>query len=416
MCGNIIPHKSSLLAIATALILAGCSENRDEPKGEVPEPPSPPVIEIAEDFPTGTGEEGTGQVKSTVPAMDVLGEFDSPVSGLALLAHPTIAYQSVVLAANGASGLVMVSVEGDVKGTRSGDFRHGVDMAWVADEAARTIIPVAAAWDSSKDQLQLFRIDPASGQFDEITPDNAPSGVSDISDICLVESRMAGRFQIAILHEEDTLTLVETGQLSNGSFDSFNMKELSLTDALTCSGTGKYEDILVQSPAGAVTLFSLAAEAPVAKAALPALPLATPAGLAVFTQSDTAPPLFLAMASNGSGQAELRVTDLQRQESPVLNLTVEGFDEIGEVIPAGAFAALPYNFGGLYREGVIAMVESEAPHRLVLLPWAEVSRQLGLPAGTYPLEQYLPYQDSLPKLVLPASLGPFLPAEDNSTR
>ncbi|WP_306249571.1 hypothetical protein [Parvularcula sp. IMCC14364] len=352
-------RKTVISVISVALVAACSGENKGTPRPETPPSEAPLTTPV-----------GSSQLL-TIPATDELGRFETPVSGLALWQHPEVPFQSLVLAANGAAGLIAINFDQEGVATLPGQFSDGLSLTYLA--ANGTPVEVVAAFDSSINALRFVRMatDPVAFENWRLS--------GDVQEIASMRPLCFGRSA-----EDEALALfglMPDGNLSrsiiaadDGSLTVEAPVSFQRTDIKTCVSNDYTGDTYFLTDNGTVEVAD-AFSSDMGFADFVDLPAGEAIELATALQAEGAGYL-LAMVS--SGPYVIHAYDLSSGEIAG-EFTLGEFSDITAVETISAFAADASNFGGLYREGAIAIVEGDSNFALKLASWSAVRNILNLP-------------------------------------
>lgn len=324
-----------LLLSASALLasLAAC--------GDQPEPVREPADDAAPEERIVLEEPIEAEAPPAAAVTDTLGAFEGAVSGLAVWEHPAVPYEGAVLAANGEAGLAVVSIDQEVP-TRvvEGEFDGGVAVGYPAEGASL----VAAG---SGEEVVLFRmgadrVPVEAGRLD------APGGSRAL---CMTGERLVR------LGPDGAATAYDL--TSSGDALMASPSDERAEDAVACAATR--DVVYLASGDGSITAtgpdarrYSLDGKG-VGLAALATGPASAGDVLLVGDARGAVTAVFAAEAAEDRPSAALLLDD--------------------EVVAATRLAAGSGNLGGIYRDGVVAVLdEGNALH---LVPWAGLARALG---------------------------------------
>ena len=378
---NFLLKSTSLMALC---LVAGCSE----PPLERPDAISPDLF-------------------SDIPVTDELGSFDSAVAGLALWAHPTLAYRGGVIAANGEAGLIMIDFERGSPDVVDGTFSSGVAITYPR-RAAMAGTSIIATYDAAG-RYRFFDIDPESNRFQEWTIEGGDALPADPATMCLLPGSRDDDPQLALIGSDGTVSVAAISMSADDTLLLFDAARLDLPAVSDCAahdaGGAFYfltEDSRILSHDG-----SEQGDA-VPFAILPDLPFA---GIAITIQEGQAQ--LLAGTNNSvAGKEETDPTDpdsdggemptssetASREEAetdPLADAAViYGYDlatgerlgaftiapltDIGGVSVLTDFAADGGNFGAIYRKGVVATLGMGEARTLKLAPYSTALRNWDL--------------------------------------
>ncbi len=339
------PKSRFLLALALGgALLAGCGKD----SGSAPTESEVPLVDadIAE-----------------VPATDQLGSFQSPVSGLAFWQHPSAAHESGLFAANGAAGLFLLDFEGNQLAKIDGTFDHGVDVTYFNQGEQAVVI----AWDSATDTFRAFGFDEEVPPLIELDLTGFPEKIA--GNFCLGREGGQSHFLMVNQVQEDIISgnsykikkdggALQATIISSQSYAPF-------TDCVRDDKSG--ETILGRPPEEVLTQNTLQYTAK--NAAL----LKTPSLSGVHFSEEG---LHLIAASS-----EGLFSVVKFRDSLPNQFRVSSFDTASDVESVSTIAIGYGNYGGIYRDGVIAILEGEKSGALKLAPWNAVANAFGFKTG-----------------------------------
>ncbi|MGV6800461.1 MAG: hypothetical protein ACWA5L_00890 [bacterium] len=339
----------------------------------------------------------------TIEIFDILGEFGSPVSGLALLSHPTIAYQGGLFVANGEQGLIFVTIEGATPlPAITGNYTMGVAATWISNTNAKMPMGIIAAYDERQQAIRIFKLKPSSFTIEEF-PD-AQIGLDKISLVgyCLKKAKNDDKIDLIVISKEN---IVSYDILPiNSDQNSVNIADINieLQKATHCQSS-TISDITFLTSRPALVQMSARDENVWQKSQEWILPNSSPAGLALLPSTAHSTPLYMTMPQLDDDIGRLYAYQTG-QDQPVA-FTMKEFEQEAILGPIAALDASGRNFGGLYRKGVIAIVEAKAPYRLALIPLPSVTREFAFPEQSLPISTPIQYQENLPQLIVPEATG-----------
>jgi hypothetical protein len=320
--------RTTAAVFSAALLLIACGDNDDEeaPEAavETQETTDPTTIDVSDRSEPGA------EVTTT------LGTFEGQIAGLAFWQHPTRAYDSALLATNGPAGLYMIDFEGNILFEQPGDFTAGLDLAY-ADEGA-----LVAAYDAARDAVAVFVVDPRDRV---LAPFFTAPGT--VTGVCFANAEdPAAVTMVGIEPDGRMVRIARTGEAAPVR------EPLSLPPIKDCAGVGR--DLYVLDANDRVRLLTLGASPslsdPIGRSG--AIDIA-----AVMLDEGTAP-----ITLEASGRLRF------------------GDEDVGLVGPRGSalprtrmIAAGSGNFGGVYRDGVLALLGAD--NTLSLVPWLGVSNR-----------------------------------------
>ena len=347
-----IPASRSL-AFLCCLAIAGCTAQEQQ---EAAPPPVAP-----EDL-------------KTVAVTDELGQFETAVSGIALWSHPLLAYKGGVMAANGPAGLIFVDTEAASSATLEGDFSAGVSVSYLGRES------LIAAYDAQAQSLRLLNVlyDPLRLADWELASGTEflPSGRVAT---CLARRPLENRITLVMISEQGRLTHASVSGNGDSSLTVLNRQRLDTDPLISCTSDDRTGLAYLLSKGGKVIKADFAGEdgTPLLEDFI-RLPDLTFTGLAIILQADDQGQLLA--VSEGTPGA-VYAYDLATG-SLTGAFTAGELVDIEAVQSISAFAADGSNFGGIHRDGVMALVEGTDSLKLKLVPWSGIARQLGLPVET----------------------------------
>ncbi len=344
----------SILLLTTGM-LAACADTTTEPAA--PElAPLPVKIE-------------------TIPATDELGSFQTPVSGISLWNHPAVPFESTVIAANGEAGLIMINFEREAVATLQGSFNYGVTLSYISTaDGKKTII---AARDDAEDRIRLITTTLAPLEMTDWWVSGDTSFLErNTAAACIVKSESEQHVIVMTLTKTNQLSHASVSENGTGALVISDVENTPIADIVGCVSDDRDGTAFLLSEDGQIFAADMFSEqATTNLKPLVKLPAGDVVELAVNLQGDGNGQL-LAMVSSGS--YVIYVYDLKTAES-LGAFTLGEFSGINSVDTISAFTVDGSNFGGLYRDGAIAIVEGEESYALKLAPWTAVTNILELP-------------------------------------
>ena len=317
------PKGTFLLAASSALLTLVACEQGEEPNAsrdadiEATEIPAEPA---------------------TVSIADTLGTFEGTVGDLAVWQHPSVPFLSAVLAPNGAAGLFLVPVDSSAPTNNEGVFTGGVAVQYAESG------PLIAAYDGGQGTIRLFSLNEANSTLSEVSSIAAPGGA---------DALCFGGETLYAVGEEGNLTAF-TVTAEDGAAALMDGTKLALTAQDCASVTGKAYFLTAEGIVAADD-GRIVAQSP-----------ADAKGLTGWSLD--VGPVFVTL----SGEGTLRIGDLP--------LETQGFAGETENVTFTTIAAGSGNYGGVFRDGLLAAVTSD--NELVLIPWASIAAAAGVEGRT----------------------------------
>lgn len=342
------PHLIKTTAAAVAVLaLISCGDRQAEPPVEVTVVERPVPIEVL--------------------ATDELGSFEGNVSGLALWQHPEKANEGAILAANGDAGLIMVGFNKTAIATLPGTFNHGVAVSYFKEPGFGNAL--IAAYDDSADALRLLVYSPQSG-LSAVYEDTSLAGGT-----CLVRKLDEEKISLLTIAEQGGLTSSLITKNPDATISLERQFTADLRNASACVGDDTSGIAYVLTDENEVFSVDVFAES------------SAPQKMDVPLQGTIAS-LSVMLAENGESQllaftkgpdADVQVFNSASGELTGI-LNIGGIVDIDPVSTISAAAADAANFGEVYRNGTIAVVEGADTGKLKLVPWQAAKRGLALEA------------------------------------
>ncbi|MCI5048150.1 MAG: hypothetical protein MRY59_11670 [Aquisalinus sp.] len=313
-------------------------------------------------------------VQQTIPTTDELGTFDTPVSGLTVWEHPDVIFESLVLAANGAAGIIAVNFEQEAVASLPGTFETGLALSYLPD--GQTSAGIIAAYDESAGMLRFVDLEAGPVSFVEWDITGETEQLATLRPLCFGKSANNDRLSL--------FAIDAAGDLSR-SFVSLNGKALQITpatslgrsDVTTCASNDVTGETYFLRANGSVEVANAFAET-VSFEPFTDLPGGEAVELATALRAENVGYLLAMVSSEiASGPYVIYAYALSEAQA-VGQFTLGEFSEITAVETISAFTADASNFGGLYREGAIAIVEGNDTFTLKLASWSAVSNILDL--------------------------------------
>ena len=347
-----------LVLVASFLFgLGACGKKQnDEQPADVVEKPPAITIDLA-------------AITAEIPATDELGSFQSDVSGIAFWQHPTKPYESGIFAANGAAGLFLLNFEGQQLGHIKGNFNRGVALTYL--QGAGELITLLLAWDSTLEGYQLFKWDHVKMSAARLTS----PGFSHESPraLCMGRTQKPGTISVVLQPASMTkrvlhYTIQEAPETATFVINKVDQVEIVSSPMISCTSDEMTGDIYVLLDNNEI----LKNFAPFAK-------VDTGNGLSIDVFSASNPKhTKIIVATSGVKDDQAALFHLYDPMGKARGrLTIQNFDTIDRVKSVSAFAVGFSNFGGLYRDGVIGVVEGTQTRNLKLAPWSAAANSLG---------------------------------------
>ncbi|MGV6819830.1 MAG: hypothetical protein ACWA5T_04955 [Parvularcula sp.] len=289
--------------------------------------------------PDAASQNDADQPKEAAPIevalTDGLGQFDGKVSGLALWQHPTVSYQSAVLAANGEAGLFMIPIDRSEPTSVEGNFSGAVAIGYTGTEA------VAAAYDSDLGGVRIFAVDPATKSLSEFAVAATSDGAKAL---CFVGATL---FRIA----DDGAVYRHQMMVEDGAVVVDVQSVPDLSGQACASGTDK---AYILTTGGRVR---------------PATRLGE------LQPSEDAPEGAVSIAAFSTAAGDQLVFALEdgtviADDKPLLIADSAGPLAMKLIVAGGG------NFGGAYRDGALGIVSKE--NDLGIVSWLAISNTVGL--------------------------------------
>lgn len=320
------------------LALAACE------RANGPEPAPPAAVEAKE-----------------VAAADGYGEVGLAVNAIAFWSHPSVNFESLVIAATG-DGLKAYNVESGELVSAAGEASDDVEIIY-SDQGAGAPAQAFAVVSSSKFPGYFFlAIDNATGA---LTPTPVETGAPASGEFCagrrgdgnaLYEISESGVAMRAIDVRGQSVALGDPAPFSKTGGAACHVDALT-GDVIAVSGDGAIRRLAVDGGESAGVAFA-------AKASASALSLKQNGGTIALLEPATA---VVTLYDLGDGRMLGAVK-------------VKSTFDLAAVASAKTIAVGYGNYGGVYRDGAMAVVTGDgAPIRLV--PWNGVMGALDLPVG-----------------------------------
>lgn len=384
----VIHSRYSLLgAAALFALLAACSQQQDseEVRAEdsAAENSQETSAEAASDdslaAETTGGDNETAMavpeaVRTDIPVTDELGSFASEVHGLALWAHPSVAYQGAVLAANGEAGLIAIDFEKGSPDSVAGTFVGGLAVTY--PDWAQGNESLIAAYDAGRG-YRFFDIDEEALTFTEWNADGADALPAEPVQICVAARAEAAIVNIAVISQENTVSHAFINQNTDGSLTVSQPVKVNVPQPIACAGDDSHGIIVFATGRGTLVAVGTGDE----------------------TNGESEPsdkPFIDRIATLPSSDVNNIATSLQDGQGQILvsyrgedarffgydietgeelgYFTVSSLSEIAGVSGLSIFAADGGNFGGIYRKGVLATIGGDDSHTLKLAPLSTALR------------------------------------------
>ena len=314
------------------------------------------------------------EARTDIPVTDELGSFASEVHGLALWAHPTIAYQGAVLAANGEAGLIAIDFEKGSPGSVEGTFIGGLAVTY--PDWAQGDESLIAAYDAGPG-YRFFDIDEDALTFTEWTVTSADELPQDPVQICVAAQAAAAVVNIAVISQENTVSHASINQNSDGSVTVSRPVRVNVPEPIACAGDDSHGIIVFATGRGTLVAVGTGDETnggsePGAKPfvdRIATLPSSDVNGIATSLQTGQGQVLV----SYRDEDARFYGYDIETGEE-LGSFTVSPLVDIAGVSGLSMFAADGGNFGGIYRKGVLATIGGEETRTLKLAPLSTALR------------------------------------------
>ncbi|MCI5043395.1 MAG: hypothetical protein MRY72_01755 [Aquisalinus sp.] len=348
---------------AILALIAACSSEQDQ------------QIPVEAETRTELTLEGSSSAERTIPTTDELGTFDTPVSGLALWEHPEVIFESLVLAANGEAGIIAVNFEQEGVATLPGNFDSGLTLSYLPN--GETSAGIIAAYDESTALLRFVGLDTGPVSFFEWDVTGETAQLSTLRPLCFGKSESDNSLGLFAL---DTAGVLYRSfvSLEDGKLRITQSTSLGRDNVTTCASNDVSGETYFLSADGTVETANAFAES-VSFSSFTDLPGGEAIELSTALRADNNGYLLAMVSSEvASGPYVIYAYALSDAQAAG-QFTLGEFSDITAVETISAFTADASNFGGLYREGAIAIVEGNDTFVLKLASWSAVSNILGLP-------------------------------------
>ena len=333
------------LFLCAATALAGCGGDEEQP-APVPQEALPTAPAEAPPSMTDAGEEAAAADAAPAPTYraavtDTLGAFGGEVTGLAVWSHPSLSFESAVLAANGEAGLAVVPIDTEVElATTSGSY-DAVTVSYPGEGPALVVAaqgPGVAFGTLGEDRT-------FAAEDGALTADGPLSSLCAAGSTVLMTAKAGETLLYRRGDESGPVPVeIETPMACAGTKDAFYV----------LSGGG-----LSRIGADGATSAAQAGFGEAAVTQLTAVQTGTDEGY--LLGADAEGQLYLSAFPAGDALAPQPIT-----------VTRDG-EPLG---PLSALAAGSGNFGSVYRDGLVAALT--AGGELVLIPWAGLTNAAGL--------------------------------------
>ena len=316
----------SPFALSGLTALAACGEADAPP----PSPPAEPTARVELPLPGET--ESDPLEAARVSVSDTLGKFEGELFGLALWEHPELSFQSAVITANGEAGLVVVPVDRGIELISvPGTFDGAVGVGYL--DGGRSVVAAVSGGEAVLFAVGADRVFTEGGRL----PLSEPQ-----SDVCLVGSTLIDVAEVPVDYiQQPTVTL--------GQGESALTVSATPIQGLACAADATRFYVLREDG-----VHVLSADLAPQDGTLPAPEEA--AGLTAVAGERTNLVFFARPGLSLGGEAVTVVED-------------------GEALAVARAAAGSGNFGSVYRDGVLAVLDADGTLRLV--PWAGLARAVG---------------------------------------
>jgi hypothetical protein len=272
--------------------------------------------------------------------IDYIGQFEGDIGGLNFWHHPVNNYEGGVIAANGEAGLVFISIEGIASQVVPGAFFVKPDIVYLDGDEALIFAP-----DRNRNELIAIRKSLNGTGLEEVLSFPLEE---DISGFCMIDS-LSGVF------------IQENGRAVYRKFGHER-------SARQLSGKDKYSDCETDPVTGRLFLSTskgkiveVNVDGEIIRTFKPNLGSAFDFDL--YREEEGG--LFLIAFSNNTGIV-LSANDNDKGRGKSFHLTkTNGFETVENV---KSFAMTGGNLGSVYRNGVIAIIDSDG--QLYFAPWA----------------------------------------------
>ncbi|GGD03151.1 hypothetical protein [Aquisalinus flavus] len=318
------------------------------------------------------------EMRTDIPVTDELGSFASEVHGLALWAHPTVAYQGAVLAANGDAGLIAIDFEKGNPDAVEGTFVGGLAVTY--PDWTRGDESLIAAYDADSG-YRFFDIDAEALTFREWEVSGANALPADPLQICVVARGDAAIADIAVIGQENTISHASINQNQDGSLSMSAPVTVNVPQPLACAGDDSHGIIVIATGTGKLVAVGTGGETSDGSDPddrpfvdrIATLPSSDVNGIATSLQSGQGQILL----SYRGEDARFFGYDIETGEE-LGAFTVSPLSEIDGVSGLNLFAADGGNFGGIYRKGVLATIGGDETRTLKLAPLSTALRNWSL--------------------------------------
>lgn len=285
---------------------------------------------------------------------DTLGSFESAVSGLAVWQHPTLSFESAVLAANGEAGLAVIPVDSGVTlSSVEGDFSGGVAVSYPDDGDPSNTLAAAGRGG----EIAFYTVGP-DRSFAEVAAVPAPGGTRALCALGGTVLRVSADGAASLYG------------VTPGENAAVAEPVPALDGAAGCAASR--EGFFVLGADGGVAELSPNGESD----GYGDLFGGTPAtALAAVTVSESGGYLLA-----GGADGTIRALPFPLEDGAEAARTAPQREGVTDDAAIAVLAAGSGNFGSIYRDGVVAVLDAEGA--LKLLPWAGLARALGIEETT----------------------------------
>jgi hypothetical protein len=356
------------LSIATALVAFAATAC--ERKTEAPSAPAPAA-------------------SAEIAAIDEFGPFEAEVRGVAFWTHPAVPFNGLIVVATG-RGLAALNVEDGAEVARTEEFDAGGASIFydgvfslAEDEGAAGARGIVVAFDRGAKQFRFFAIDNATRAMNELAVSGpAPSDV----DAFCAGPQFKGPPRLVVLNDKTMTTLDVVVGGASVTIAPTHLTDLRETEfpgpAAGCT-VGKSEgELFVLLQDGRILRYLEHTRRREEQFATTSA--SEPAGINLIgfgsaldgDESDCCG----ALAVLDRKDARVRLLDYD-DGAALGSVTLKASFDVEGVAAATAFGVGDGNFGGVYRDGVVALATDGERPSLRLAPFNAVASSLGFKAG-----------------------------------
>ncbi len=380
----------NISALILSMLVTACSQTSDDSA-----PEAKPRSDVDEEL-----------LSFQTPATDELGSFERPVSGLALWQHPNQPSEGAILAANGEVGLSFINFQGGLLGTANGNYSDGVSLTYLPHPSGEKAF--ISAYNSETNRVDFFTTPNDQPFFEPLEFAKTNNTIISQTPHCFARSLQSPTI---MPYWTDT-----NGHLKHASLSFFGSEieisgavEVNIEQgAISCTVNERTGDVFILTQSGTIMKTN------------PYLDPEIVNEINWTGSSNLTRPEYIALLDQGVNDTQLLVLDHHddhyaiwafdlKTNTALGSFTIGEFSEIDEVKTISAMAAEATNFGGLYRSGVIAIVEDQETFALKLSPWGAVRNSLQLevvdPSSRRSLSYQYPEVDDQLIIPLPSLTG-----------